>query len=88
MEIRYLVMASSDLEKSRNGTLLGFGGAGRVVGSLAGFDACWSPRGSSRAASVTMSTLSFASSVKERINSACVALQVLKVKPLILLSFL
>jgi len=45
MEIRYLVMASPDLEKSRNGTLLGPGGAGRVVGSLAGFDVCWSPRG-------------------------------------------
>jgi hypothetical protein len=69
MEIRYLVMASSDLEKSRNGTLLGFGGVGRFVGSLAGFDAYWSPRGPSRAASITVLTLSFVSSVKERINS-------------------
>jgi len=71
MEIRYLVMASSDLEKSRNGTLLGFGGAGRVVGSLAGFDACWSPRGSSRAASVTMSTLSFAALGSAVIGVTC-----------------
>jgi hypothetical protein len=88
MEIRCLVMASSDLEKSRNGTLLGFGGAGRVVGSLAGFDACWSPGGPSRAAPVTLLTLSFVSSVKDRINSAYVALRVLNGKPLILLSFL
>lgn len=88
MEIRYLVMAFSDLEESRNGALLGFGGAGQVVGSLAGFDACWSPRGPSRATSIIVLTLSFVSSVKERINSAYVALRMLKGKPLTLLSFL
>lgn len=37
---------------------------------------------------VTVLTLSFVSSVKERINSAYVALRVLKEKSLILLSFL
>lgn len=42
----------------------------------------------SRAASVTVLTLIFVGSVKERINSAYVALGVLKGMPFIFLSFL